>query len=157
MADFGRLRKQLVQHEDRRLVVYDDATGKPIKKGSVVIGNPTIGVGRELSMRGISVEEADYLLDNDLAEVLADASKFRWFEGLDHVRQNVVLELIFNLGVTRFRGFKKFIGYMSQHQWVHAAKELDDSKWQEQVDPVLGDGKGRADILINMVKTGEWQ
>lgn len=156
MADFARLRAQLNLHERRMLVVYDDATGKPIVPGTLVKGYPSIGIGRNLVHKGLTVEESDYLLTNDLADALAAASRYAWFDRLDTVRQNVVLELLFNLGATRFRAFKDFIRYMSEHRWPHAAKELDDSLWQEQVDPILGDGKGRADVLIQMVLTGDW-
>jgi lysozyme len=149
MSDFARLREQLRQAEGIRFTVYDDANGKPIKAGSVVVGNPTIGIGRELSMRGLTEEEIAYLLDNDLADVLKDAAKFRWFDKLDSVRQNVVLEMLFNLGLTRFLGFKKFIGYMSEQRFTHAAEEMRDSRWYRQV------GK-RAERLRQMVITGQW-
>jgi len=48
----------LIHHEGIRLFVYDDATGKPITAGSICQGNPTIGIGRELSKTGISESEA---------------------------------------------------------------------------------------------------
>lgn len=156
MIDRARLREQLGAHEARRRFVYDDATGKPISSGTFVRGLPTVGVGRNLADRGLSDDEIDYLLDNDISDAIREAHTFRWFDGLDPVRQNAVVELLINMGLPRFKTFKKFIRYMSEQLWVHAAAELSDSLWQRQVDPVLGDGKGRADVLIQMVKTGEW-
>jgi lysozyme len=157
VIDRQRLRERLSKHEGRRRFVYDDATGKPVAVGSQIRGKLTIGVGRNLEDRGLSDDEIDYLLDNDINDAIRDAQTLRWFDSLDGVRQAVVVELIFNLGLTRFLGFKKFIAAMAEHRWPHAAAELVDSKWREQVDPILGDGKGRADTLIRMVKTGEWQ
>lgn len=157
MIDRQRLRDQLSRHEDRRRYVYDDKTGKAISGGTLVRGLPSIGVGRNLATRGLSEDEIDYLLDNDIADAMADAQKLRFFGSLDGVRQAVIVELIFNMGLPRLLGFKKFLSAMAEHRWPHAAAELADSVWRQQVDPVLGDGKGRADTLIHMVKTGEWR
>jgi lysozyme len=149
MIDRGRLRAQLAKHEDKRQFVYDDATGKPIGEGTFVRGLPTVGIGRNLYGKGLSEDEIEYLADNDIADALADAHKFKWFDGLDPVRQNAVTELLFNLGLKRFSGFVKFINFMNEGRWVHAAGELKNSKWYTQV-------KGRGDTIANMVLTGEW-
>ena len=156
MTELLRLSQSLEQHEAKRAFVYDDATGKPIGPGSVVKGYPTIGIGRNLLSKGLADDEIRYLLGNDMRDALKQAETFPWFMGLDSVRQNVVVELIFNLGLVRFRTFKKFIDAMATARFYVAAAELADSKWQQQVDPILGDGKGRADVLINMMRTGEW-
>lgn len=149
MIDRARLRIQLAKHEDKRNFVYDDATGKPIGEGTFVRGLPTVGIGRNLAGKGLSEDEIDYLADNDISNSLADALKFKWFDGLDQVRQNAVTELLFNLGLNRFKGFKKFINFMNEGRWAHAAGELKDSKWYTQV-------KGRGDVIIGMIRTGEW-
>ena len=154
--NYSRLREQLIRHESKRALVYDDATGKPIGPGSVVIGNPTIGTGRNLAGKGLTDEEQTYLLNNDIRDAVRLAQAFSWFMLLDDVRQNVVVELIFNMGLEKFRTFKKFIAALVMSSFETAGNELADSKWQQQVDPILGDGKGRADVLITMVKTGAW-
>lgn len=156
MTELRRLSQSLEQHEAKSAFVYDDATGKPIGPGTVVKGYPTIGIGRNLLSNGLADDEIRYLLNNDIASALKDAQTFPWFAGLDNVRQNVIVELCFNLGLVRFRTFKKFIEAMATNRFNVAAAELADSKWQQQVDPILGDGKGRADVLINMIRTGEW-
>lgn len=149
MIDRARLRQQLAKHEDKRQFVYDDATGKPIGEGTFVRGLPTVGVGRNLYGKGLSDDEIDYLLDNDINDAYADALKFPWFQSLDPVRQNAVTELLFNLGVKRFSGFVKFINFMNEGRWTHAASELKDSRWYTQV-------KGRGDTLMKMIQSGEW-
>lgn len=157
MIDRARLAAQLADHEGRRRFVYDDATGKAIRPGTLVRGNPTIGVGRNLIDRGLLDSEIDLMLDHDIDDALAEAMQFPWFAGLDPVRRAVIVELIFNMGLPRLRGFKNFLRYMSEHRWPHAAEELIDSLWRRQVDPIVGDGQGRADVLVHMVKTGEWK
>lgn len=149
MIDRAKLRAQLAKHEGKRQFVYDDATGKQIGEGTFVRGLPTVGIGRNLYGKGLSEDEIEYLVDNDIADVLTDARKFKWFDGLDTVRQNAVTELLFNLGLERFRSFVKFINYMNEGRWVHAAGELKNSKWYTQV-------KSRGDTIADMVLTGEW-
>lgn len=150
MIDRARLRAQLAKHEGNRPFVYDDATGKPVAVGSQIRGKLTVGVGRNLEDKGLSEDEIEYLLDNDINDCIGQAQTLPWFDGLDPVRQAVIVELLFNLGLTRFKTFKKFISSMSEHHWIHAAGELRNSRWAEQV-------KGRADTLIKMVISGEWQ
>lgn len=149
MIDKQKLREQLKRHEDVRQFVYDDCTGKNIDEASFVRGKPTIGVGRNLADRGLSDDEIDYLLDNDINDSIAEAQKFRWFEALNPVRQAVVTELVFNLGLTRLSGFKKFLNFMNEHRYAQAAEELKDSLWHNQV------GK-RAETLERQILTGEW-
>ena len=49
-------------------VVYDDATGKPIRAGDTLIGHPTLGFGRNLSGKGIEDDEAEVMeaLERDI-------------------------------------------------------------------------------------------
>jgi lysozyme len=150
VIDKQKLRDQLSLHEDRRKFVYDDATGKGIDEACFVRGKPTVGVGRNLADRGLSDDEIDYLLDNDINDCIAEAQKFRWFEALNPVRQAAVVELVFNLGLTRLSGFKKFLNFMNEHRYAQAAGELKNSLWYRQV-------KSRGDTLIAQVLTGEWQ
>lgn len=149
MIDKQRLRDQLKKHEGVRQFVYDDCTGKLIDEACFVRGKPTIGVGRNLADRGLDEAEIDFLLDNDINDCLAEAQKFRWFEALDPVRQAAVTELLFNLGLTRLSGFKKFLNFMNEHRYTQAAEELLDSKWAQQV-------KGRAQTIHDMILKGEW-
>ncbi len=149
MIDKQKLRDQLKKHEGVRQFVYDDASGKLINEACFVRGKPTIGVGRNLADRGLDESEIDFLLDNDINDCLAEAQKFRWFEALDPVRQAAVTELVFNLGMTRLGGFKKFLNFMNEHRYALAGEELIRSQWYGQV-------KGRADTIISMIVKGEW-
>jgi lysozyme len=150
VIDRQKLREQLKKHEGVRRYVYDDASGKNIAEGSFVRGLPTVGVGRNLVDRGLSDDEIDFLLDHDINDALADASKFAFFSKLDPVRKAAMAELVFNLGLTRLKEFKKFLGFMTEERWAHAAGELLNSKWARQV--------GERSITISeQIKKGEWQ
>lgn len=132
-----RLIDQLRLHEGVEKTVYDDSEGIP-----------TIGVGRNLRDRGLSDDEIDYLLSNDIDIVVRELDNVMpWWKDLDEVRQRVLCDLVFNLGMPRFSGFKKSISYMKQQMWDQAADELLDSKWARQV------GR-RAERLSEMMRTG---
>jgi lysozyme len=128
---------QLVQHEELRLKPYMDTTG-----------NITIGVGRNLTGKGISSREAFDLLDHDIDECIADLATFAWFGRANQVRQLAVIDLRFNLGPDRFREFKHFIHYMAIEDYPRAAAELRRSAWFGQV-------KSRGPALARMIETGE--
>ena len=135
--DRNRLIDQLRIHEGVEKTVYNDSEGIP-----------TIGVGRNLRDRGLSDDEIDYLLINDIDIVVDELDKVMpWWKDLDEVRQRVLCDLVFNLGMPRFSGFKKSISYMKQQMWDQAADELLDSKWARQV------GR-RAQTLSEMMRTG---
>jgi lysozyme len=134
------LKKMLLIDEGLRLKPYRDTVGKL-----------TIGIGRNLDDVGISKDEALYLLENDIQRAIKEATQifgtYRWLS-LDKVRQAVILDMLFNLGKTRFLTFKKFIQAVKEKDFEKAAEEMLDSKWAKQV------GR-RAKRLAYMMKTGK--
>lgn len=153
---------ELAGDEGTRLAVYDDATGRPIVPGSVVVGHPTIGTGRALDVHGISDGESLILFDNDIAAVEAAMAGEPWFVALDPVRQGVMINLAFNMGV---RGLDTFTHMMAdivrgEHDlsaafasvaagdFASAAAELANSKWAQQVQP------SRRDRLLAQLASG---
>lgn len=95
----------------------------------------TIGVGRNIDPTGIGLsdDEIDYLLDNDIARCITELDQFSWFENLSETRRFAVIDMNFNLGITRFKGFKKAIAAMSISDFDTAADEFFDSRWAKQV------------------------
>lgn len=134
------VRELIAGHEDIRLKPYYD-TAKPPKL--------TIGVGRNLTDKGISHAEAMFMLDNDLAEARETSAKLPWFPALNEVRQAAVLDLIFNLGETKFMKFSQFRMAMSVKDYPWAGEELRDSLWYRQV-------QRRGPRIVSMILTGEW-
>jgi lysozyme len=124
---------ELIGDEGLRLVVYDDATGLPIRPGTLVKGHPTVGFGRALDVHGISRDEAGVMLANDIAEVEAELGKWPWYTALDPVRRGVCMNLAFNLGVHGLLTFGRMIGAMQRLDFKGAAAELKDSHWAHQV------------------------
>ena len=134
-----RLQEMLIRHEGIRLKPYRDTVGKL-----------TVGVGRNLDDVGITREEALMLLNNDIDKVRREVRRtFPWFASLNPVHQNVVLNMVFNLGLPRFRRFTKTIAAVKAKHWDEAARQMLDSRWAEQV------GR-RARELAEMIKTGRY-
>lgn len=141
------IESQLIRDESERLFVYDDATGQPIKPGSIVVGNPTIGVGRNVSGLGITKEESRYLLGNDIARVDSECSRaYTWFGQLDLVRESVILNMRFNMG-PRLDQFVNTLAAVARHDYDDAAAFMEQSKWHRQVGQ-------RAVRLEAMMRTG---
>lgn len=134
--DRDRLRAQLIRHEGLRLRPYEDSVGKI-----------TIGCGRNIEDAGISRQEADVLLDNDIDACINDLITFPWFVALDPVRQCALVDMRFNLGGQGFRKFVRMIHALEHGEYTRAAEHMLASKWAVQV-------KGRARRLAHMVKTG---
>lgn len=146
-----RLMASLVTHEGLRLKVYDDATGHPIGPGSTLIGHPTCGIGRALDTNGISEQEAYSLCTNDIdARVRSLTSSLDFWDQLDDVRQNVLLEMAFQLGVGGLLDFRRMLAALRARDWQAAATAGLDSGWARQVPD-------RARTLMWMLASGAWE
>jgi len=111
----------------------------------------TIGVGRNLEDVGLSKDEIDYLLQNDIErtkELMDDY--IPWHNDLDEVRQEALINFVFNVGIGTTMKFKNAMAALEAHDYDTAAIEMMDSNWAKQV----GD---RAIEVTEMIKTGEYQ
>lgn len=131
---------QLKRDEGLRLTPYKDSVGKL-----------TIGIGRNLDDVGISTEEAEFLLNNDIQRAASDLVKaLPWTANLDRVRNAVLVNMAFNLGIRGLLQFKNTLSLIQQGKYDQAAEAMLQSRWANQV----GDRAGR---LALQMKTGEWQ
>lgn len=138
-----KLVSQLIQDEGYRGAAYLDS-----------LGFLTIGIGRMIDSKkggGISLEEAKYLLNNDINSVNTQlTSALPWLKSLDDARQNVLLNLAFNLGVPGLLKFQKTLDYVKRGDYKKASQEMLNSTWADQV----GD---RAKRLSKVMETGVLQ
>ena len=130
--------EQLRRDEGVRYKPYTDTVGKL-----------TVGVGRNLTDVGLSDDEVDYLLSNDVKRAQDGLAQFTWYASLDPVRQGACVNLAFNLGIAGLLHFPHFIAAMAHGDWTAAAGELADSLWAKQV----GD---RSTRLEQQIVTGTW-
>jgi len=99
-------------------------------------GKLTVGVGRNIDPEGglgLSADEIDYLLENDINRTIADLEKFTWYAGLNENQQAGLVDFHFNVGGTTFRKFKNMIAALADGDYAEAAKELLDSRYAKQV------------------------
>ena len=143
--------EKLKIHEELRLKAYDDATGKELRPGDTLKGALTIGWGHNLSANGITQRNAIAWLTEDIEKATAQCRQaFDWLDLLDPVRQDVIIQLAFNMGLAGLKTFKKFLAACEQQDWSLAVNELLDSKWATQV------GKERVDDILNAIEYGVW-
>ena len=155
--DRERLAVELVRDEGERLKVYRCTAGKR-----------TIGVGRNLDdvgisnleaaqlgittasavARGITRPQSRALLANDIARCERDLdARLPWWRKLDPVRQRVLLNMCFNLGISGLCGFHNTLRAIEAGRWQVAVAGMKASKWHRQVGV-------RAERLEAMMATG---
>jgi lysozyme len=134
-----KLIKQLKRHEGYRRLVYECSRG--------VL---TVGIGRNLESVGISEKEAEYLLKNDIESAIERLNKHDLLDGHDEVRQAVLINMAFNLGVNGLLKFRKSLNHWRNHEYDEFSKEILNSRWARQVG-------GRAQELSEQARTGKWQ
>ena len=112
------------------------------------LGIETFGGGRNLVDRGLSDEEVDYLLTNDITIVENELDNgLSWWRDLDEVRQRALADLAFNMGLPRLHGFVKMLDALQRRDYHAAADELLDSKYAKQVGE-------RSNRVAEMIRTG---
>ena len=131
-----KLVESLIAHEGMKLVAYKDH-----------LGNDTLGVGHLLS-RPISERAAKVILDDDIADCIEDLDKsgHDWRAHSD-ARQNVLVEMAFNLGIARLNKFVKMWDALKARDYQSASDEMIASSWRVQV------GK-RAIALAQVMREG---
>lgn len=135
---FRFLKADLIKDEGKRKFAYECTEGKI-----------TVGVGRNLEDKGLSEDEIDYLLLNDIRECSdITESSVPFFRGLNEVRQNVLINMSFNMGIRGVLGFKKMLHAAMLGDFEEAARQMLDSKWARQVGQ-------RAVRLSEEMKTGK--
>ena len=123
-ALMNRIKAQLVRHEGLRLKPYRCTAGRL-----------TIGIGRNLDDRGISQKEAYTMLERDIQDCeqwLIDKIP-EIYNKLDEVRQSVLLNMCFNLGIKGLLEFKNTLAFIDAGDWERAANGMLASKWAKQV------------------------
>lgn len=130
------LEEQLILHEGLRRKPYVDLHGKT-----------TIGVGRNLTDVGLSLEECGILLADDITAAIKLCQRWVWFEDLDFVRSKVLIDMAFNLGM-RLGEFRMMLAACGHGDWNAAADAMLDSDWARQVG-------ARAQRLAAMMRTGQ--
>ncbi|KAJ4457304.1 putative glycoside hydrolase family 24 [Paratrimastix pyriformis] len=136
------VKAMIKRHEGCRLKTYNDTTG-----------HKTIGYGHKQihnTIQTITQTQADAFFESDFQTAKSGAQGLveNW-ASLNSVRQGVLIDLVFNLGVAGVRNFRKMRAAIEDSDFSTAADEMLDSRWATQVQ------QDRVTDLTNMMRTGE--
>jgi lysozyme len=121
-------------HEGKRNLPYEDTEG-----------HLTIGYGHNLDVP-LSDKAIEQILLDDIATAESELDRiFPDWRDLSESRQNVLVDMMFNLGAPRYLSFVKFWAAMREEDYQTAAEEMVDSKWAIQVGT-------RAEVLADMMR-----
>jgi lysozyme len=109
-------------------------------------GHCTVGWGRNLE-NGIRLDEAELMFQNDLKQTVEELEGCDWYnEQPDHVK-NALINMNFNLGITKLLEFHGMIDALKTKNYTLAAQEALNSLWAKQV------GQRAKDIAL-MIRQG---
>ena len=131
--DLEKLRKQLEIDEGVKYEIYNDHLGL----ATFGIGHLVIPAdeeyGEPLGTR-ISEERVRECFDRDVQSVLRDCSLlYKDFDELPEEAQQIIANMMFNMGYTRLSKFKGMKRGVDARDWNKAADEMVDSRWYRQV------------------------
>lgn len=120
--DLVRLKKQLSIDEGYSETLYKCSKGKL-----------TIGIGRNIEDRGLNQDEVDFLFLNDIKLSIEELERtFPFFKNLTQLRQEVLINMHFNLGLPKMLTFKNMIEELENENYLNASDEMIDSLWYKQ-------------------------
>jgi lysozyme len=119
-------------------------------------GIPTIGVGHNLRVsplpagwtQPLNDQQVNLLLQQDLQIVYHSLNQsLPWWTILDDVRQRVICNMCFNLGIIRLLGFHRTLISIKTGAYVTASQDMEQSVWYNEVGE-------RADVMCEAMETG---
>jgi len=114
---------QLIQHEGQRSKAYQDSRGIW-----------TIGVGHNLEANPISDMAIHQVLSDDITEIEGRLDlNLPWWRSLSEVRQRVLADMCFNLGIGKLLGFNNTLAAIANGRYSDAAALMLQSTWAAQV------------------------
>lgn len=135
--DRAALEARLTEEEGYRSKPYFDTRGQL-----------TVGVGHNLTAKGLPPSIIQALLDYDVSEVEAQLDQaIPWWRTLDAARQNILMDMGFQLGVSGLLQFKALLGCLQDGDWAGAKAAMLDSLWAKETP-------ARANTLAAAMETG---
>ena len=140
MKDLNNLKKQIAKHEGYEPEVYKCSNGYD-----------TIGYGFAIKDLYMDKEVADLILDKKIRGILVSIESNDdwngWFWNKPKNVKEVLINMIFQIGFSGVRKFKKTIQYIKDDNFLMACEEMLDSKWARSDSP------NRAKELSEIIKS----
>jgi lysozyme len=128
----------LCDQEGFRGSIYTDSTG-----------NPTTWYGRNLNAFPFTTDEAQAWTAQRCSALETQLMSYGWWVALDPVRQSVITNMSYNMGLPELLSFHNMIVALTAHDYVAASQEMLNSKWATQV-------KTRAQYLAQVMAQGKY-
>lgn len=94
----------------------------------------SIGVGHNLRQRPLSDRAIQVILEDDVRDTTEGLmAAHPWVGALSEVRQEVLINMAFNMGLGGLNSFKRMLVAVQNGQWKKAADEILDSNYAKQV------------------------
>lgn len=142
--DTALLRAELYRDEGCVPYAYQDST--PQKYW-------TIGVGFLIDERTsgrVPQPVIDFWLDFLITKLVGQLQQaFPWFADLDEIRQRVIANMAYQMGIAGVQGFHHMVDAIERKDYDAAADAMADSAWAKTQSPQ------RAERLIIMMRTGQ--
>ena len=118
-----RLKKTLRRHEGVKNSIYKCSAGYH-----------TVGIGHNLDTMPLSDRAIDLILEDDIEIATQDVKRnISFFDDLPTEVQETLVNMCFNLGITRLLMFKNMLKAIENRDWKRASEEALDSRWAKQV------------------------
>jgi GH24 family phage-related lysozyme (muramidase) len=141
------LRDRIQRAEGLRLTPYRDSRGFwTIGRGHLL---PQDLTATQRATMVLTREEADALFESDLASAIHGAASFAWWHVLDAERQAVIVEMVFQMGVSGVSEFVRMAEAIKARKFHAAAYEMLDSDWARQTP-------SRVKHLASAMRDGQW-
>lgn len=139
----------LEDDEGRRLWPYTDTRGHLTWGVGHLLGDDDADNGVAPDVAALIGQAVDLQFQHDMNTAIAGLSFFPEYASLDPVRQAVLIDMAFNLGVSGLRNFTTFLGCVASQQWAAAATDLRGTLIYSQLPH-------RYERLATMIQTGQW-
>lgn len=121
MVTYADMKAQIKQHEGYRDSIYIDS-----------VGVPTGGYGHAfINDSKLPQRIWEEIFEIDFMNCLDDYQSLQL--DLDPAREGVIINMLFNLGRTKFLKFTKLIDALRKKDFSKAASEIRSSRWYNQV------------------------
>ncbi|NQU44513.1 glycoside hydrolase family protein [bacterium] len=142
-----RIRALIAEHEGFRADPYQDSEG-----------NWTVGYGHLIGREQPSEAESalftadtlENIFDADIRQAKLDVAAIFPNAGFSYARYAALVDMAFQLGRGRLRGFRRMIDAIGRNNWRTAAEEALDSDWARAYER-------RAQEISRMLETGLWE
>ena len=137
-------------NEGLRLEVYKCPAGKDtVGYGHNITDNGMPEAIESWDGKAITMEDALKLFEMDITATEHELRKIfpQEWANISQNRQLALIDMMFNMGSARFRGFKNMILAVRMNMWNVAATEAQNSAWYRQVTR-------RAEKVIKLLREG---